>query len=70
MITAEQLIDMYLEAVDAINPQGPRRKTLAQKQGERAAGRTRSRRMYSERLEERAGYLIHHYYHGPNNRDP
>lgn len=69
MITAEELIDLYLEKVDATKPVSPRRKSLAQKQGERKAARTKSRRQYTEHLNERAGYLIHNYYHngtGPN----
>ena len=54
----------FEEAIDAIKPIGPRKKSLAQKQGARESGRTRSRRQYTERLEERAagGYLTHYYY--------
>lgn len=38
----------FEEAIDAVKPRGPRKKTLAQKQGARAGGRTRSRRQYTE----------------------
>lgn len=63
-ITAESLIDRYLEVAGPSSPRKPRKKSLAMKQGERCAGRTQSRRQYTEeRLDERAGYLIHNYYY-------
>lgn len=58
------------EVADPVKPHGPRKKSLAQKQGERKAGRTRSRRQYRESLNERAGYLHHFYYDGRKPTDP
>lgn len=75
LIDAETLIDMYLQdTVDPVKPRGPRRKSLAQKQGARKAGRTRSRKQYTEsqQLNEGAGGWLTHYYYdkrqhpGPN----
>jgi len=44
--------------VETVGPVKPRMRTLDQKQGARKAGRTRSRKQYTERH----GYLLHNYY--------
>lgn len=58
-MTAEQLITEYLnEVVGPAGPKRPRKKSLAQKQGARKGGRTRSRKQYPES----AGWIYAHYY--------
>jgi hypothetical protein len=54
------------EAVDPVKPRSPRRRSLAQKQGARKAGRTRSRRQYAEALDGKA-FLYYNYYQRPSS---
>jgi hypothetical protein len=44
---------------EVVGPAGPRRKSLAQKQGPRKAARTRGRRQYAQ---ENKGWLHYEYY--------
>jgi len=67
-MTAEELIDLYLqtdqdEVVGPLEPKRPRRKTLAQKQGARKGGRTRTRRAQTENK----GFLYYNYYDRPRS---
>ncbi len=60
-MTAEELIDYVLaELVKPVEPKKPRKKTLAQKQGARAGGRTRVRHA------EGFGAIYHEYYQRPS----
>jgi len=63
-MTAEELIDIYLDEV--VGPVKPRRKSLAQKQGARKGGRTRMRKQYQQ---ENKGWLWYEYYDRPDKYD-
>lgn len=57
-MTAEELITRYLEVATPVKPKKPRKKSLAQKQGARQGGRTRSRHLSVESK----GFLYYEYY--------
>lgn len=57
---------LYIDLIELVEPRGLKRRTLAQKQGSRKAGRTKARRQY---MENAFGAIAYHYYYRPANQD-